>query len=149
VVSVCFVQFVRSVAPSTSYALAFAYFGQAYKWKFYLVAHLTTMAVTATGIERAIENVVVGSVCKAIPLKRDDGAAKNLQKLVDSKLRVVILIMPAPEMREIAVEWKQRSYKDRWVWMTDNKILQIDFDSDTSKVRPTSAFRSFSGATVA
>jgi hypothetical protein len=107
------------------------------------------MADTATGIERAIENVVVSSVCKAIPLKRDDGAAKNLQRLVDSKLRVVILLMPAPEMREIAVEWKQRSYSDRWVWMTDNKILRIDFDSDTSEVRPTSAFRSFSGATVA
>ena len=114
----------------------------------YLVAHLTTMALTATSIEKALVNVVVGSVTKAVPLRRGDGAAINLQKLVDSKLRVVILIMPPSEMREIAVEWKQRSYKDRWVWMTDTKILQIDFDGDTSEVR-TSAFRSSSGATVA
>ena len=101
----------------------------------YLVAHLTTMAVTAKSIADALDVVVEGATCKTIPLKRGDGAPRTLQKLVESKLRVVIFIMPAQETREIAVLWKQQAYKDRWVWITDNKILRIDVDSDTPKVR--------------
>jgi hypothetical protein len=93
------------------------------------------MAVTAKSIADALDVVVEGATCKTIPLKRDDGAPRSLQKLVESKLRVVIFIMPAQETREIAVLWKQQAFKDRWVWITDNKILQIDVDSDTPKVR--------------
>ena len=93
------------------------------------------MAVTAKSIADALDVVVEGVTCKTIPLKKDDGAPRSLQKLVESKLRVVIYIMPAQETREIAVLWKQQAYKDRWVWITDNKILRIDVDSDTPKVR--------------
>ena len=115
----------------------------------YLVAHLTTMAVTAKSIIDAISAEIDDSDPKSISLQRNDPAAPFLQKLVQRKLRVIILIMSTPQIREIAVLWKQQAHKDRWVWITDNKILQIDFDSDTSEVRPNSAFCSSSGATVA
>ncbi len=112
-----------------------------YGWKLYLVAHLPTMAVTARSITDALEKVVKGSDPKTIMCERDDKASDSVQRLVDSKLRVIILIMPAPQLRDIAVSWKQQALKDRWVWITDKSILQIDFDSETPKVRPSSAFR--------
>ncbi len=112
------------------------------------MAHLPTMAVTARSITDALEKDVKGSAPKTITCERDDKASDSVQKLVDSKLRVIILIMPAPQLRDIAVSWKQQAFKDRWVWITDKSILQIDFDSETPKVRPTSAFRSSSRATM-
>ena len=148
VASVCFVQFVRSVAPSTSYGLAFAYFGKAYGWKYYLVAHFATMGGTAKSIEDAIKAIVEGAAPRSISLKKEDSASVALQKFVDSKLRIIILLLPAPEMRELAVLWKQQAFKDRWVWMTDNKVKQVDFESDTPEVRLAGFFFSCSDATT-
>jgi hypothetical protein len=98
------------------------------------------MAVTAKSITDAISAEMEDSDPKSISLQRNDPVAPFLQKLVQRKLRVIILIMSTPQIREIAVLWKQQAHKDRWVWITDNKILQIDFDSDTSEVRHNSAF---------
>jgi hypothetical protein len=112
------------------------------------VANLPTMAATARSITDALEKVVEGSDPKTITCERDDKASDSVfaricvKRLIDKKLRVIILIMPPPELREIAVSWKQQALKDdRWVWITDKSILQIDFDSETPKVRPSCAFR--------
>ncbi len=134
-----FVQFVRSVAPATSYGVAVAAFGQFHHWMNYVVLHSTHLAVAAKSCGDAFLAIGVPPIRYVLIQHAEgkfvkDAVAVACRTLVDLKIRVVILLASVSQMTEAALQWKGLESKERWVWITDNTLQKLDFQGDTPEV---------------
>ena len=144
-VCIAFVQFVRSVAPATSYGVAVAAFGQFHHWVNYVVVHSTNLAVAAKSCGDAFLAIGFPPIRYVLIQHAEgkfvkDAVAVACRTLVDLKIRVVILLASVSQMTEAALEWKGQESKERWVWITDNTLQKLDFKGDTPEVCANESF---------
>ncbi len=105
--------------------------------------------IIAKSVGDAFYKFVRGATVKFVEIDKDStddklhtGASEALRKIIDLKLRVVVVLATAIEVQSIALMWKEQAgVVERWAWITDSTVIMCDFAGDAPKVRCTRTIR--------
>ena len=136
-----FVQFVRAISPSTSYAAAAVAVAKNYGWKRVCTLAFQSPDYRATTV--AWTNLFADNFINARNIYVDEqgflrsgSLSATLSKIDTDRLRVIIVFAQPEYVKLVALRADTMGFvSSGWAWVSDGVISKIDFKGDTPNVR--------------